>query len=227
MNHRILPILAFTAAAMFVITGCASMGGGGGGKESHAHIKHVADGWKDTPGKMGFGPTMADEADIALKHAGFAMKKPGNLKWMKTHIRHVRHAIDTTTEKSGPGKGYGVIKAARGVVKHIRFASGSGDASANVKLHAVHVATSAQNVVLWSNRIILLSENVLSAKNKKKDIKKAKNWVKRIHESVQQIINGFDADRNGKISWKSGEGGIAQAKAHMKFMKKGEKPPMK
>ena len=157
MNKGNILILAFCLTALLVINGCAAAGGGGGGA-AHAHIKHVTEGWKDTPNGMGLGPTMEEEAKIALKHAQLALKKPSDLAWVKTHIRHIRHAIDTTTESSGPGMGYGVIKAARGVAKHINFAAGSSDASANVKLHATHVATSAKNVVRWSNRVILLSE---------------------------------------------------------------------
>lgn len=223
MARNLLPVFAGLLAAAVLFVGCSQTGGGGEGKASIAHVKHVTEGWKDTPGKMGLGPTMEDEAKIAEKHAGFAASKPGDLKWMKTHIRHIRHAIDASTESSGPGKGYGVIKAARGVAKHINFAAGSGDASSNIKLHAKHIATSARNVVNWSNRILLLSENVLSAKaGKKKDMKGAKKWVKAIHATTKQILHGTDADGNGKVSWGYGEGGIAQAKQHIGFLKKGE-----
>ena len=198
-------------------------GAGAGGKASIAHVKHVTEGWKDTPGKMGLGPTMEEEAMIAEKHAGFAASKPSDLKWVKTHIRHVRHAIDASTESSGPGKGYGGVKASGGVAKHINFAAGSGDSSSNIKLHAKHVSTSAKNVVRWSNRILLLSENILSAKaSKKKDMKGVRKWVKAIHDATKQILNGFDANGDGKTSWTYGEGGVAQAKQHMGFIKKGE-----
>ena len=226
MKKHSLLISAAALGALLAFQGCSQMGGGGGGKAgpgSIAHVKHVTDGWKDTPGKVGLGVIMEEEARIAEKHAGFAAKKPNDLAWMKTHIRHVRHAIDASTESSGPGKGYGVIRAARGVVKHINFAAGNSDASGNVKLHATHVATSAQNVVRWSNRVILLTENMLSAKaGKKKDMKAAKKWVKAIHEATKQILNGFDANHDGKISWKYAEGGIAQSKKHAGFIKKGE-----
>ena len=223
MGKNLFPVLIGFAAAAILIAGCSQAGGGGGGKASIAHVRHVTDGWKDTPGKVGLGVAMEEEAMIAERHAGFAASKPDDLGWMQTHIRHVRHAIDASTESSGPGKGYGVIKAARGVVKHINLAAASPDASGNVKLHAKHVAASAQNAVNWSNRVILLSENMLAAKaGKKKDMKGAKKWVKAIHEATKQILNGFDADQNGKISWQYGEGGVAQAKQHSGFIKKGE-----
>lgn len=224
MIVRNLAVTLGSLVALSLLIGCSQSGGGGsGGKASIAHVKHVSEGWKGTPGGVGLGVVMEDEAMIAEKHAGFAASKPGDLAWMQKHIRHVRHAIDASTESSGPGKGYGVIKAARGVVKHINLAASSSDASGNVKLHARHVSTSAGNVVNWSNRVILLSENILAAKaNKKKDMKGAAKWVKAIHATTKQIVSGNDADGDGKISWKYGEGGIAQAKQHIMFLKKGE-----
>ena len=138
MARNLLPVFAGLIAAAVLFVGCSQTmgGGGGGGPASIAHVKHVTEGWKDTPGKMGLGPIMEEEAMIAEKHAGFAASKPGDLKWVKTHIRHVRHAIDASSEPSfsGPGKGYGVIKAAGGVAKHINFAAGSSDSSGEVDM---------------------------------------------------------------------------------------------
>ena len=39
----------------------------------------------------------------------------------------------------------------------------------------------------------------------------------------EDLLNGYDADGDGKVSWMKGEGGLAQARAHMGFMMKGEK----
>lgn len=219
MIARNLAVVLGSLATLGLIIGCSQSGGGAGGA-SVAHLKHATESWSDTPGKQGLAPTMEAEAKIAEMHAGFAASKPGDLAWMQKHIRHVRHAIDASTESSGPGKGYGVIKAARGVVKHINLAASSSDASGSLKTHARHVATSAGNVVNWSNRVILLSENILAAKaNKKKDMKGAAKWVKAIHAATKQILSGYDADGDGKISWGYGEGGIAQANQHLGFIK--------
>lgn len=206
-------------AALGLFIGCSQSGGGGGGA-SVAHLKHVTESWGDTPGKQGLAPTMEAEAKIAEKHAGFAASKPDDLAWVQKHIRHVRHAIDASTESSGPGKGYGVLKAANGVVKHINLAASSSDASGSLKTHSRHVATSAGNVVRWSNRVILLSENILSANaSKKKDMKGVAKWVKALHATTEQILNGNDANGDGKVSWDYGEGGIAQANQHLGFIK--------
>jgi len=37
-----------------------------------------------------------------------------------------------------------------------------------------------------------------------------------------QLLSGVDANGDGKISWKKGEGGLMEAKKHMGFMAKGE-----
>ena len=46
-----------------------------------------------------------------------------------------------------------------------------------------------------------------------------------VTELIQQItaINaGMDANKDGKIGWQTGEGGLEQAQMHMGFMMKGE-----
>lgn len=185
---------------------------------AHAHMGHVLTGWKDTPGGTGLITALEEEAGIAAQHAGFAAQQPGNLGWMKTHTHHVRHAIDASTENGGPGKGYGAKKAAMGVAAHIGFAAGSDGASDNVKLHSVHVGTAARNVVGWCDEIIALSNEVLAATSAAEAAPK----VKQIQALTGRILNGFDADGNGNVTWQKGEGGLAQAKQHMGFMKKGE-----
>ena len=186
--------------------------------ESHAHIGHVMTGWTDTPGNAGLLPTAEEEAQIALQHATFAAQKIGDLKWMQTHTKHVLHAVDPSVEPTGPGKGYGVANAATGAAKHIDFAAASGDASENVKLHATHVATSAQNVVARVERIVERGQKVLEAKS----AIAAAPFVREIKYLCEELLAGADADGDGKITWQEKEGGLDQSRAHMGFMMKGE-----
>ena len=186
--------------------------------ESHAHIGHVMTGWGDTPGGAGLLPTAEEEARIAVQHATFAVQKIDNLKWMQTHTKHVLHAIDPSVEPAGPGKGYGVANAATGAAKHVEFAAASGDASENVKLHATHVATSAQNVVARVERIVERSQKVLEAKS----ASAAVPFVREIKYLCEELLAGNDADGDGKITWQENEGGLDQSRAHMGFMMTGE-----
>lgn len=212
-------ILPLVIAAL--LTGCYASNQTKTGGAAQAHMGHVSGGWKDTPNGAGLLPTAIDEAQIAAQHAGFAASKPGDLSWMKLHTTHVMHAIDPASVAKGPGKGYGLVKAASGAAKHIDFAAGSKDASANVKAHSVHVATAAQNAVDWANEVMELARQVQGTSSADQAAPK----VKRIAELTQQIINGLDANGDGQVTWVKGEGGLMQANKHMGVMYKGEGLP--
>ena len=187
-------------------------------QESHRHMGHVTKSWGDTPDNVGLLTILEEEAQIAAQHAGLAAQDLSDLSSMQTHTRHVRHAIDAASESGGPGKGYGILKAAQGVSRHISLASNAGDASDNVKRHAEHVRSSAENVVKWGQEVMQLSEQVLSASA----ADQAAPSVQQIQELTQHIVNGTDADGDGRVGWQAGEGGVAQAKQHMDLMARGE-----
>jgi hypothetical protein len=185
---------------------------------AHVHMGHVLTAWQDTPDQMGLLPTAQAEAQVAAQHAGFAASRPDDLDWMKLHVGHVLHAVDPSVEPAGPGLGYGVHRAAQGVAQHVRFAADSDDASDNVKLHATHVETSAGNVVVWSERIVELGQQVQAASS----VTEAAPLVVEIETLTQTILAGTDANGDGTVSWEQNEGGLAQAAQHMQFMREGE-----
>jgi hypothetical protein len=185
---------------------------------AHVHMGHVLTGWKDTPDKKGLLPTAMAEAEIAKTHVGLALKQPNNLDWLKLHTGHVLHAVDPSVEAKGPGLGYGFMKAATGVAQHVNFAAGSDGASGNVKTHAQHVATSAENTVAWAKQIVTLSKQVQASTNSAD----ASAKVRVIDKLVTQLADGTDANGDGKVTWVKGEGGLGQAELHMGFMSKGE-----
>lgn len=185
---------------------------------AHVHMGHVTSGWTDTPEQQGLLPTAQKEAAVAAQHADLAANKPGDLSWMKLHTGHVLHAIDPSREPQGPGLGYGVQRAAAGVAKHIELAAGSPGASANVKLHAEHVATSARNTVERARRIAELGARVRSADN----AAEAAPAVREIQALSHALMEGEDANGDGRITWHQGEGGLAAVEQHMALMAKGE-----
>jgi len=203
--------LAISAMAVAATTGSALAD-----KKSQTHMGHVAKSWNDTPDKAGLLPTAVEEAKIAAIHAGLAGKKSDNLKWMQTHAGHVINAIDPSLEAKGPGKGYGVVKAAAGAAKHITIAAKQSDASENVKAHAVHVAASAQNTVDRAKEIVSIAQNVIAAKT----AEAAAPMVKKMAEIAAQLQAGWDANGDGKITWQKGEGGLAAASKHLGIMYK-------
>ena len=189
-----------------------------GSGEAHAHLGHVMTGWKDTPEGKGLLPVAIDEADIAAEHARLAAQKPGDLAWMKAHTGHVMHAVDPSKEASGPGLGYGVKQASKGIILHIGFAAESTDATDNIKTHQPHVATSAANTVARADKIIELGLKVKAAQAPAT----ARPLVEEIEVLVIALREGVDANGDGNVSWQEGEGGLDTAAQHMGFIMEGE-----
>jgi hypothetical protein len=185
---------------------------------AHVHMGHVLDKMNGTPDGAGLLPTALAEAAIAEQHAGLSAKTPDNLDGMKRHAGHVLNAVDPGVEPQGPGKGYGVKKAAAGIAAHIGLAAKSEGASDNVKLHATHVAGAAESVVKRCDDIAALVAQIRAATT----AADAAPLAARLFELAQQLTAGVDANGDGRIGWQAPEGGLAQAQQHMNLMKAGE-----
>ena len=185
---------------------------------AHAHMGHVADGFRGTPDGQGLLPTAVAEAEVAAQHAGFAARDPSNLDGMKRHMGHVLHALDPSQVEGGPGLGYGVKAAAEGVVRHIELAAGSDGASDAVKTHSNHVATAARHAAAMADEAITVAKEIQAAT----DAGAAAEMLERLVALTDAIANGMDADGNGRVGWQEGEGGLAQATQHMNLMKRAE-----
>lgn len=177
------------------------------------HLGHVLVSFMNTPDKAGLLAVANLEAATALQHAEFAARTPTNLLAMQTHAGHVLHALDPELIPVGPGKGYGVKKAAAGVAAHIELAAKAEGASAGLKTHAGHVAAAAQSTVERVDAIIVLVQQVREAT----DAAAAAGMISQIVSLSGQLATGVDLDANGQISWGGGEGGLQQAEAHAKL----------
>jgi len=185
---------------------------------AHAHIMHAADAFADTPGGLGLLPTAMAEAEVAAQHAELAMEDPLNLDAMRRHAGHVLHALDPAMSGGGPGLGYGVMAAASGAARHVGLALLSELTSDNLGLHARHIATSLDNVVRWTEEAVPLARQIQSAPS----AASAAPLVARLNTLCRAIVRGMDADRDGRVGWQEGEGGLAQATYHMNLLKRGE-----
>ncbi len=183
---------------------------------AHRHVGHVAESWNDTPDNMGLLAAAQAEAEIAVQHAKLAAEA-ADLDGIKRHVMHVVHAVDASAER-GPGKGYGIVKAAQSVARHIGMAGESDDASDAVKTHAAHVKAAAENVAMWAQGILEKAEQVAAAS----DVDAARALAEEIAAMADAIVSGTDADENGRISWGEGEGGLAQAAQHLELLMKAE-----
>lgn len=185
---------------------------------AHAHMGHVADGFRGTPDGMGLLPTAVAEAEVAAMHAGLAARDLTDLDAMQRHTGHVQHAVDPSVVENGPGAGYGVKQAASGAARHISMAADSEGATDNIRNHSNHVSTSANNTVARADRILELAAQIQEAES----ADAAAPLVEEMAEVAGQLVSGLDANGDGRVGWQEGEGGLEQASAHMGFMKRGE-----
>ena len=207
-------------AATAALLGAIALGGATAAQAqnvAHAHMGHVSEAWNDTPDGMGLLPTAIAEAEIAVFHATLAAKQPDNLDWMKTHSLHVLHAITASTD-GGPGLGYGVLKAASGVAKHIGFAAEADEATDNITLHATHIASSANNTVARVAEIAGYIHQIQAAGS----ASAAAPAVQQMLRHATQLLEGRDANGDGSVTWHKGEGGLLDTQKHMGFMRDGE-----
>ncbi len=185
---------------------------------AHTHMGHVADAFGNTPDGRGLLPTAIAEAEVAATHAGLALRDLTNLDAIKRHTGHVLHAVDPNEMAEGPGLGYGVRRAAEGVVRHIEMAGSDDSASENVQLHSRHVATAAGNTVQRVDEIVALARRIMSVGS----AEDAAPMMEELAAVAGQLVTGFDANGDGRIGWQEAEGGLQQAEQHMNLMKRGE-----
>ena len=210
--------LALGSAAIAGQHALSAPNGGTGVNPAHVHIGHVMTTWTDTPNTQGFLPVAIADAKVAATHAELMQKSPDNLDVLKLHAGHVLHALDPTLEAKGPGSGYGVKRAAAGALQHIQLAARSEGASQNVQTHAGHVSASVSNVVAWSDEATATAQRIRAATS----ASEAAPLLTQLIAQTHSMAHGIDANNDGSIGWQAGEGGLAQAKAHMDLMLKGE-----
>ncbi len=183
------------------------------------HVGHVVNAFGDTPGGMGLLPTAMIEASVAAQHAALAVRASTDLAAMKLHAGHVLNALDPTLEPKGPGRGYGVRKAATGVANHIELAAKADGASADIKMHSAHVAAAARGALGRVDQVIALAKQVQAAT----DASEAAKLVTQMASLCDGVIKGVDVNSDGRITWDGGEGGLQQAQEHVNLLLAGEK----
>ena len=180
------------------------------------NLDHINSAWPETPGGVGLLTILEQEAGIARQHAGLAVENLEDLENIQLHTRHVRHAIDPSKESSGhgPGKGYGVCLASKGVSQHMMLARDAADATDSVKSHAEYVLASTANISSWCGKILDKAAQITGGAS---PVASA-FFAEEIVEHTTWILDGRDANNDGKISSEDGEGGVAQIKQQLALM---------
>ena len=182
------------------------------------HLAHLTTTFQDAPSQQGLVATALAEAKIAAQHAELAAKAGNNLDAMKLHAGHVMHAVDPSVEPTGPGLGFGIRRAAAGIVEHIQLASKAPTVSLNVLTFASRVMASGNNTVKRADEIMAVARRIRAAAT----AADAAPDVARLNVLAPQLTSGLDVNQDGLIGWQTGEGGLEQAQAQLQAMLKGE-----
>ena len=91
---------------------------------------HSLTAWRDTPDEQGLFVVAEKEITIAWQQAQSARQTSATVA--RKDLAGVIHALDLEHQATGPGLGYGGIRALAGAAQHIEFASTSDDASRNI-----------------------------------------------------------------------------------------------
>ena len=146
-----------------------------------------------------------------------ACLKAGLGEEAQTHFARVLE-LDPSQIEGGPGKGYGVKRAAEGIIRHIEMAGADDAASENVSLHSTHVASAARNTAARADRIVALAAEIMAAGSA--DV--AAPLMEELASLSEQLTAGVDANGDGRMGWQEGEGGLSTSETHMNLMKRGE-----
>jgi internalin A len=203
---------------------------------AQVHIAHIMTSWSDTPGQIGLLPAAIADAKLAEEHA-HNTDLEGRVNDFILYSGYVLNALNPGAETQGllktayarlvvtdphlkdavPGSGYGVKKAVAGALQHVQLAAKTPGASESVKMHAMHVQTSLENVAKWTDQAIVLAQKILTVKT----APEGQPLVTELENLAVRITGGFDANNDGRIGWEAGEGGLEQAEMHMHLMMKG------
>jgi hypothetical protein len=156
---RYLALLLSCALASVVLSALPSHAAQ---KRSHAYLLQVM-----TPDGKGYLPMAEAEVYTALVAVKTALRTPEDLEKLSAGAKGAQHAIDPIRIKEGPGRGFGVKKAAEGIISYVTAAGKSPDASEKVRSYARWVSTSAENVVVRADRITDLLGKVMRMKTAK------------------------------------------------------------
>ena len=172
-----------------------------------------------TPDGKGYLPMAAAEVYTALVAVKTALHTPEDLEKLSAGAKGGAARHRPIRIKEGPGRGFGVEKAAKGIISYVTAAGKSSDASQKVRSYARWVSTSAENFVVRADRITELLGKVMCMKT----AKNAARVLRLVSRMCQEILLGKDTNKDGKVSWKKHEGGLAQAERYTTMMLRLEK----
>ncbi len=120
-----------------------------------------------------------------------------------------------------PGDGFGLLSNGEqpgyihAVISHAEYAANAPDASLNIRAHAEHVITAAQNIEDWAVELLVLTQKITSLPMTDKDMETSVNQA---YELAQFMLSGHDMNGNELVEPIPGEGGAKTAYEHAYYI---------
>jgi len=180
---------------------------------AHIDIMRIWRQGQGTPGSEGYLPLAVDEAKTALLYANKAMDA-GDPEALKTELAKVVHALNPEHEPKGPGRGYGLTRAAVNILAQMQVAASRPDASAHVKEASQFVIPAADHVAQLSQDARTLADEL------RHNPGPAPEKLAELRDDIAAALSGRDEDEDGKLS--PTEAGLTQISERMADLLKAE-----
>ena len=187
--------------------------------KSHAHVGHSLTAWRDTPAEQGLFVVAEREVAVALQQAQ-AIGQAASPAAARSGLPGVIHALDPQQQATGPGLGYGGIRALTGAANHLEFASTSSDASRNIIEGAEVFVKQAAAVI--DNLKLAIDVATLAQTSGDAEFP---GFIVEIETILSRSLNGADVDGDGSIGNAAEEVGLKQMREQLLVMLARENPP--
>jgi hypothetical protein len=198
--------------------------------KAFVHIKHLLVSFPDTPGKIGLLVGLVDQTQKLSSSSQLLQSIAGSGNTVAiqcaaqsiidiiqgTHDSHYQPLAGQCASQNitEVGDSYGLLGAGGYIANgeaHASLAATQSDTTANIRLHAGHVAICLENVKGW---ITTINKDALALLNNPTDTTK----VQEIVRLANHALNGVDTNGDERIDPIPGEGGAITAYLHGQLM---------
>jgi len=162
---------------------------------------------------IGFLGAAIKEAKFIQQHSSLAVQQTENLSLIKTHSRYIAAALEGRGMSAEPN--IGLIKASRGIIRQVKLAAAATDAGPAVKVHSMHIATSATNTVALAVTMLKISRQIGATTS----LATAASLASQLQDFADILLLGTDSNGDGKITWIKYEGGLMHCQKHLQLLR--------
>ncbi len=203
------------------ITGLAACAGPGeksgtGQSEAMRLVATITQSASDTPNRVGYLAVALQDAESMVQHATRAATLGSNSAALRNELLQIRQAMAADQAPvSGGASGFGLRRAVTAISERVGEAAAAVDASVNIRGEAVRIRRSARNVLERCDRI----DGLLAQLEQVPDPKRAQRLFGDLQTLAEQVLTGVDANGDGLVTWRRGEGGLVTIRDHLHYLR--------